>query len=120
MGIIASGRINGGLEAMRNEASSHEDRAVGIVPSAPWRVREVRPLESYRLYVQFMDGTEGFIDLSKLISGDSSGVFIALRDLNFFKSVSLNHGAVTWPGELDLAPDAMYDIIKDKGEWILV
>lgn len=26
---------------------------------------------------------------------------------------------VTWPGELDLAPDAMHQHIKDYGEWLL-
>jgi hypothetical protein len=26
---------------------------------------------------------------------------------------------VTWPGELDLAPDAMHEAIKQQGEWIL-
>ncbi len=28
-------------------------------------------------------------------------------------------GAVTWPGEIDLAPDAMYQAIKAQGEWVL-
>jgi hypothetical protein len=28
-------------------------------------------------------------------------------------------GVVTWPGELDLAPDAMHLAIKDGGEWVL-
>ena len=28
-------------------------------------------------------------------------------------------GFVTWPGDLDLAPDAMYQAIKNHGEWVL-
>jgi len=31
----------------------------------------------------------------------------------------VNDGAVTWPGELDLAPDAMYDEIKANGRWVV-
>jgi hypothetical protein len=31
----------------------------------------------------------------------------------------VTHGAVTWPGEIDLAPDAMYAEIKRGGHWIL-
>ena len=31
----------------------------------------------------------------------------------------VEHGAVTWPGELDLAPDAMYREIKKNGFWKL-
>jgi hypothetical protein len=28
-------------------------------------------------------------------------------------------GAVTWPGDLDLAPDAMYRAINEQGNWIV-
>jgi hypothetical protein len=28
-------------------------------------------------------------------------------------------GVVTWPGEIDLAPDAMYKAIQQNGEWLL-
>jgi hypothetical protein len=28
-------------------------------------------------------------------------------------------GAVSWPGDLDLAPDAMHAAIKEHGTWIL-
>ena len=33
--------------------------------------------------------------------------------------VLIDHGVVTWPGELDLAPDAMHEAIQQHGEWIL-
>ncbi|MGH8515273.1 MAG: DUF2442 domain-containing protein [Gammaproteobacteria bacterium] len=36
-----------------------------------------------------------------------------------FRQVRLECGAVTWPGDLDLAPDAMYEVIKVYGEWVL-
>jgi hypothetical protein len=42
-----------------------------------------------------------------------------LRDLDRFAQVTLVYGAVTWPGDLDLAPDAMYEQIKATGEWNL-
>jgi len=29
------------------------------------------------------------------------------------------YGAVTWPGEIDLAPDAMYAEITATGAWTL-
>jgi hypothetical protein len=31
-----------------------------------------------------------------------------LRDESFFAKVFIDNGAVAWPGEIDLAPDAMY------------
>jgi hypothetical protein len=36
-----------------------------------------------------------------------------------FAQVRCDHGFVEWPGDIDLAPDAMYDEIKALGVWIL-
>jgi hypothetical protein len=56
--------------------------------------------------------TRGRFDYSELIHDDDAGVFVALRDISFFNRVEVVDGAVTWPGELDVAPDAMYDRLK--------
>jgi hypothetical protein len=48
-----------------------------------------------------------------------TGVFEPLKALSFFVQARVEHGAVTWPGELDLAPDAMYDAVKNHGTWVL-
>ena len=37
-----------------------------------------------------------------------TGALAPLRDEQFFKQVNIDYGAVAWPGEIDLAPDAMY------------
>jgi hypothetical protein len=50
---------------------------------------------------------------------ENAGVFAALRDETVFRRVFLEYGAVTWPGEIDLAPDAMYEEIKKNGVWLL-
>jgi hypothetical protein len=34
--------------------------------------------------------------------------------------VKVIDGVVTWPGELDLASDAMHSEIKKNGQWLLV
>lgn len=66
-----------------------------------------------------MDGTKGYVDLSARVASNSAGVFSALKDESFFLQVYVDYGAVTWPGDTDLAPDAMYDSIKAQGEWTL-
>ncbi|SPE30180.1 hypothetical protein SBA5_760010 [Candidatus Sulfotelmatomonas gaucii] len=43
----------------------------------------------------------------------------ARRRARFAAFRSLEYGAVTWPGELDLAPDAMHAAILEQGEWSL-
>lgn len=62
--------------------------------------------------MEFADGLRGRFDYSAFIRREDAGIFIALRDVDFFNRVGIEHGAVTWPGEIDLAPDAMYDRLK--------
>jgi hypothetical protein len=108
----------GGLETMRNQTESTKNSATGINPTVPWRVTEVHVLSNYRLSVTFVDGTTGEIDLARLIMSDRAGVFAVLRDPTLFAQVYVEWGAVSWPGEIDLAPDAMYDELEEKGLWI--
>jgi hypothetical protein len=42
-----------------------------------------------------------------------------LKDPDVFERVYIDAGALTWPGDIDLAPDAMYAAIKANGEWVL-
>jgi hypothetical protein len=79
----------------------------------------VRPLPGFRLAVRFVDGTAGEVDLSKLIHSPHAGVFAALRDPTLFAKIFVHYGAVTWPGELDLAPDAMHTELKAHGLWVI-
>ncbi len=104
---------------MRKEAASEQDISVRLTPSVPWRLKGVEALSGYRLKVRFLDGLEGMVDMSRLVCSESAGVFAALRDETVFRRVFLEYGAVTWPGEIDLAPDAMYQEIKKNGTWVL-
>ena len=81
-----------------------------------WNVVDVKAIAPLALQVQFADGTVGKVqfELSHL-----TGVFSTLRDPIFFQQAHIADGAVTWPGDLDLAPDAMYRAIKAQGEWVL-
>ena len=104
---------------MRNQTNPEENLAPGIVPKAPWRITHVQALPGYRLAVQFVDGTAGEVDLSRLVTSEHAGVFSKLRDPALFADVCLDYGAGIWPGEIDLAPDAMYDAIRAHGCWVL-
>jgi hypothetical protein len=103
---------------MRQKASPKKD-PTPRVKGVPWRVVEVRPLPAHRLLVRFADGTEGEVDVTRLVFGRNPGVFKPLRDTDLFNRVFISLGAVTWPGDLDLAPDAMYDEIRANGRWIV-
>jgi hypothetical protein len=103
------------------DAVTEEDCTPALIPpfqaTAPWDVRDVIPLPGYRLAVRFVDGTAGIVDLSARLISPKAGVFAQLRDPDTFSQVYIEYGAVTWPGEIDLAPDAMHDEIKTHGEW---
>jgi len=68
------------------------------------------------LSVEFADGVRGEV---KFLPSHLTGVFKDLQDQEFFARASVRDGAVTWPGDLDLAPDAMYEAVKTNGVWLL-
>jgi hypothetical protein len=70
-----------------------------------WDVVEVKPEPGYCLFVRFKDGLSGRVQLRR---EELTGVLAPLLDEQFFKRVFIDCGAVAWPGEIDLAPDAMY------------
>jgi len=82
-----------------------------------WDVVSVKVIGPRALMVRFFDGTAGDVRFEE---SRFRGVFQPLKDPDFFQKVHAIDGYVTWPGELDLAPDAMYDAIKANGVWVLV
>ena len=88
-------------------------------PAAPWRIAHLEVLSGFRLHVRFNDGTEGTVELAGFLNSASAGVFAALRNEGLFRQARLELGAVVWPDNLDLAPDAMHREIKQHGRWIV-
>ncbi len=76
-----------------------------------WDVIEVRPEADYRLFVRFKDGLSGLVQLRR---EELTGALAPLLDLRFFEQVFIDAGAVAWPGDIELAPDAMYDQVAGQ------
>ena len=76
-----------------------------------WDVVEAKPEPGYRLFVRFKDGLCGHVQLA---AEDLTGVLAPLADVSFFERVFVDQGAVAWPGEIDLAPDAMHAEIASR------
>jgi len=74
-----------------------------------WDVKEVRVEPDWILFVRFTDGLSGRVGF---LPSFFTGVFEPLRDPSRFAQAFVDNGAVSWPGDLDLAPDAMYEQIK--------
>jgi hypothetical protein len=80
-----------------------------------WDVVEVKPEAHYCLFVRFKDGVAGRLQLRP---DELTGALAPLRDEQFFRQVFIDYGAVAWPGEIDLAPDAMYAQIAGQRDGI--
>jgi hypothetical protein len=69
-------------------------------------ITKAKPLHGYRLELQFASGESGVVDLSEFVG---RGVFAAWEQPGVFEQVIVTaEGAVEWPGELDMCPDALY------------
>ncbi len=79
-----------------------------------YRIVDVKPLPSYRVSIRFEDGTAGEVSLADLVG---RGVFAVWNDPKEFARVAIDPltYTLTWPGGIDLAPDALYeDIVTQK------
>ena len=48
----------------------------------------------------------------------TAGVFAQVADPAHTPSVSIERGAIIWPGEIALAPDAMHAAFMQAGTWV--
>ncbi len=92
-----------------------DDFAFGLEANAP-PVASVLATADLTLHVEFSDGVAGEI---RFLLSHLTGVFAVLKNPDFFAQARIEHGAVMWPGELDIAPDAMYDAVRQHGIWVL-
>ncbi|WP_173865193.1 DUF2442 domain-containing protein [Thiohalocapsa sp. ML1] len=102
---------------MSVEAAAETDLALGVTPSAPWRVTEVSVLPNYRLAVTFTDGRRGIVDMSAVQTSDDCGIYARLRETELFAQAHIDLGVVTWPNGADLDPAWMYDELENGNTW---
>ncbi|MBI5526139.1 MAG: DUF2442 domain-containing protein [Deltaproteobacteria bacterium] len=81
-----------------------------------WDVVDAKVVRHLELTVTFADGLRGTV---RFLPSHLGGVFRPLKDESFFRQIDFKGGFVSWAGEIDLAPDAMYEAIKQNGEWVL-
>jgi Protein of unknown function (DUF2442) len=72
------------------------------------RLLEAKVTEGCCIWLRFEDGIAAEVDFSYLL--DYDGVFVPLRDPEYFREVAIYPGGATifWPGEVDIAPETVY------------
>ena len=72
----------------------------------------VKVLDNYCLDVTFSDNVRGSINLTDRLFGP---VFEPLKDPKLFMQATIDEfGVICWPNGADLAPDALYERLKEK------
>jgi|SRR5579871_6788187 len=76
------------------------------------KILSVDPLEGYKLFIRFNEGSEGVLDVSDLAG---KGVFKTWEDDNNFYKVFVSNEsrAITWPGDIDIDTLNAYFTIKN-------
>jgi len=72
------------------------------------RVREVEPLDGFKVNLTFTNGSSKVIDLDKFLRGP---VFEPMRrDSELFRAVKVDEeaGTIVWPNGADIDPDVLY------------
>ena len=69
---------------------------------------DAQPLAPYRLQLRFSDGRSGTADLHDLVASPAPHAFAALNTPQAFEQCRIEHGALHWSSDLDLAPEYLY------------
>lgn len=69
------------------------------------RVKEVFPLDDYKLRLVFTNGEVKLFDAKPYLN---IGIFKELKDIKAFNAVRPDLGTVSWENGQDLCPDTLY------------
>ena len=69
-------------------------------------VSHVKPLPDFGLLLTFVGGEQRCFDMRPYLHYP---VFRRLENHGFFSLARVDYGTVTWPGDIDIAPETLYD-----------
>lgn len=74
------------------------------------KIAEATPLEGRRVWIRYLNGLSGEIDLWPFISWGP--VYENLRtDDNLFRQVQISDDTICWPDESDIAPENIWEAV---------
>jgi hypothetical protein len=69
-------------------------------------VVKVEAKADYKLHLEFENGEKRIFDMSTYMDKKP---FVQLKGSPLFASASIDYGTVVWPGNIDIAPETLYD-----------
>jgi len=75
-------------------------------------VKKIVKITGYKITLTFENKKTKVVDLEAYLD---EGIFLQLRDMDYFNQVQLNNeaGTIVWPNEADFCPDVLYSIGKE-------
>lgn len=67
---------------------------------------EVKTSPDFKLHLLFNNGENRTFDMKPYLQYP---VFRRLENTGFFSLARVDYGTVTWPGDIDIAPETLYD-----------
>jgi len=69
-------------------------------------VNEVKTTPEYGLILTFNNGEQKYFDMRPYLQYP---VFKRLENQGYFSLACVDYGTVTWPGDIDIAPETLYE-----------
>lgn len=81
-------------------------------------ITSAKQVNDYKIEIIFNDKTKGIIkgiiDLKDVIFSDHRKIFQQLKDPKKFNKFKIEFDTLTWENGLDLAPEFLYDLLKNN------
>lgn len=69
-------------------------------------VVSVKATNDYRLHLEFENGEKRIFDMTPFME---KRPFVRLKGSALFLAARVDYGTVCWPGNIDIAPETLYD-----------
>ena len=76
-------------------------------------VIKVEPLKDYKLLLTFNNNEKKIKDMKPYLD---KGVFKKLNNINFFNTVEIKYGPISWGENIDMCADSLYDTSENYNE----
>lgn len=74
---------------------------------------KVEPLKDYKLLLTFNNNEKKIKDMKPYLD---KGVFKKLNNINFFNTVEIKYGTISWGENIDMCADNLYDTSENYND----
>lgn len=76
-------------------------------------VKKINSIDGYKISLTFNDKKIKIVDIEPYLD---KGIFLDLKDQEYFKCVKVIDDTIVWPNDTDFCPDVLYELGKEVKE----